>query len=159
MVAGAEGERGFDLDCDAVRGDARPIMRAMNREASRLDWGEGGEALAHPVDHRQRLEFQRRCCLRAVCCRDQLADRRLIGGTRKCSSIDERPSGSSKIEVATASVSNFAVIASLILPAIAASVASRATVVDNWCEKTVLVLYFPILREPEPTLRRWSINS
>ena len=67
VVAGAEGERGFDFYCDAVRAHACPIMCAVNREASRLDWGEGGEALAHPVVHRQRLEFQRRCRLRAGC--------------------------------------------------------------------------------------------
>jgi hypothetical protein len=108
MVASAEGERGFNFYCDTVRAHACPVMCAVNREATRLDRGEGGQALAHP----SRIAAS-------------------SGGSRKCSSIDARPPGSSKMEVATAAVSSFAAIASLILPAIAASVASRATVVGN----------------------------
>ena len=43
MMAGAEGERGLDLDADAMRGNLVAVMRAVNDEAAGID---GFEAFA-----------------------------------------------------------------------------------------------------------------
>ena len=48
-MAGAERERRFDLDTDAVDRNASAVVRAMDDEAARGDGRESGEALAHPV--------------------------------------------------------------------------------------------------------------
>ncbi len=45
-MAGAEGERGLDLDADAVRRDAGAVVRAVHDEAAGRDRLEPGEALA-----------------------------------------------------------------------------------------------------------------
>ena len=47
-MAGAEGERGLDLDADAVDRNAVAIVRAMHDEAPGGDRLEPGEAFAAP---------------------------------------------------------------------------------------------------------------
>ena len=48
-MAGAEGERRFDLDADAAGRDAGAIVRAMHDEASGPHGRQAGKAFAHPV--------------------------------------------------------------------------------------------------------------
>lgn len=60
MMAGAEGERSFDLDVDAVLGNVRAIMPAMHDKAAGFDRRQSGEALAHPIGRFDRSELQRR---------------------------------------------------------------------------------------------------
>ena len=74
-MAGAEGERGLDLDADALRGNPVAVMRAVNDEAAGLDRLEAFQARLHPVLRLHRLE--------AHACR-----RRLVGGQR-----DQLPDG------------------------------------------------------------------
>jgi hypothetical protein len=57
VVAGAEGERGFDLDADPVRRDRGAVMRAVHREAAGRDRPELTQARRNPVPRRDRLEY------------------------------------------------------------------------------------------------------
>ncbi len=59
-MAGAERERRFDLDADAVDRNASAVVRAMDDEAARGDGRESGEALAHPVGFLNAREAQPR---------------------------------------------------------------------------------------------------
>ena len=49
MVTGAEGERRFDLDADAVERNAAAVMGAVHDETAGLDRPQTGETLAHPI--------------------------------------------------------------------------------------------------------------
>ncbi len=64
-MAGAEGERGFDLDPDAILRNARAVVGAMHDEAAGLDWRQSGKALVHPIGRLDRAELQRGCGLGA----------------------------------------------------------------------------------------------
>jgi hypothetical protein len=77
-MAGAEGERSFDLDADAARRDARARMRPMHDETAGVDRREAFKALAHPIGGRERLEHQRIRRGRAGRRRDQRPHRRLV---------------------------------------------------------------------------------
>jgi hypothetical protein len=57
-MAGAEGKCRFDLDADAVLGNARAIMRAMHDKAAGFDRLQPGKALAHPIGRFHRAELQ-----------------------------------------------------------------------------------------------------
>ena len=59
-MAGAEGERGLDLDADPVSGDAMTVVRAVHQEAAGLDRLQAFEARLHPVFCLDRLEAQAR---------------------------------------------------------------------------------------------------
>src|SRR5262249_58061500 len=49
VVAGAERERGLDLDADTVGPHARAVMRPVHDKTAGFDRREAFEALAHPV--------------------------------------------------------------------------------------------------------------
>jgi len=78
VVAGAEGERGFDLDADGVHRHAPAVMRAMHDEAAGAHRLQAREALRHPIGGGDLLEAERlrRCFARRP--RDQCAHRGLI---------------------------------------------------------------------------------
>jgi hypothetical protein len=78
VMAGAEGERGLDLDADPMRRNAVPIMRAMDDEAAGLDGFEALEALRHPVGCGNAGEGDGLRRLRACYPADQIADRGLV---------------------------------------------------------------------------------
>src|SRR4051812_5214931 len=78
VVAGAEGERGFDLDTDAVGLQARTVVPPMHQEAARLNRCEAFETSSHPVSGLDPLKYQRVRQLRADFKRDQRADRGLV---------------------------------------------------------------------------------
>ena len=59
VMAGAEGERGLDLDADPVGRHAPAIMRAVHDEAAGGDRLEPGDAFAHPILRRDAREAQR----------------------------------------------------------------------------------------------------
>ena len=59
VMAGAEGQRRFDLDADAVVRDAGAVMGAVHDEAAGGDGRQSGEAFAHPIFGRDALEAQR----------------------------------------------------------------------------------------------------
>ena len=59
VMAGAEGQRRFDLDADAVERDAGAVMGAVHDEAAGGDGSQSGEAFAHPILGRDTLEAQR----------------------------------------------------------------------------------------------------
>ena len=67
VVAGAEGERGFDLDADAIEGNARAVVRAVHDEAAGLDRLQSGETFAHPIGRFDRSELQRSRSFGAGC--------------------------------------------------------------------------------------------
>ena len=48
-MAGAEGERRFDFDADAVDRNAGAVVRAVDDEAAGGDRPQSGQAFAHPV--------------------------------------------------------------------------------------------------------------
>ena len=48
-MAGAEGERGFDLDPDAVRRDAGAVVRPVDDEAAGRDRLQPDEAFGDPI--------------------------------------------------------------------------------------------------------------
>src|SRR5262245_38585735 len=77
-MAGAEGERGLDLDTDAVYSDARARVRPVYDETPGVDRRETFQALAHPVGGRERLEYERVRGRRAGRRRDQRPHRRFI---------------------------------------------------------------------------------
>jgi len=58
-MAGAEGERGFDLDADAIERYTGAVMGAVHDEAAGGDGSQSGEAFAHPIRRRDALEAQR----------------------------------------------------------------------------------------------------
>src|ERR1700728_255011 len=59
VMAGAESQRRFDLDADAIEWDAGAIMGAVHDEASGGDGSQSGEAFTHPILRRDTLETQR----------------------------------------------------------------------------------------------------
>ena len=79
VMAGAEGERGLDLDAQRVDRHRGAVMRAVHDEAAGAHRLEAGEALRHPVGLRQRLEGQRRRRVLARRHPHQRAHRRLVG--------------------------------------------------------------------------------
>jgi hypothetical protein len=83
MVAGAEGERGFDLDADVVGAQSCAIMRAMNQKSPDAHRLEIGEALRNPIRRCHRLDGQqpRRSLARRD--RDQTAQACLLGRLAK----------------------------------------------------------------------------
>ena len=56
MVAGAERQRGLDLDADVVGLDAAAVVRAMHDKAAGAHRRQAGEALLDPVGCRYRRE-------------------------------------------------------------------------------------------------------
>ncbi len=58
-MAGAESQRRFDLDADAIERDAGAVMGAVHDEAAGGDGSQSGEAFAHPILRRHALEAQR----------------------------------------------------------------------------------------------------
>ncbi len=58
-MAGAESQRRFDLDADAIERDAGAVVGAVNDEAAGGDGRQSGEAFAHPIFGRDALEAQR----------------------------------------------------------------------------------------------------
>ena len=83
VVAGAEGERGLDLDADVVGAQSCAVMRAMNEKAPDAHRLEIGEALRNPIRRRHRLDGQqpRRSLARRD--RDQTAQACLLGRLAK----------------------------------------------------------------------------
>ena len=82
-MAGAERQRRFDLDADAVERDAGAVVGAVHDEAAGGDRREPGEAFAHPIFGGHALEAQR--LRRFGFCRrgGQPADHGLVGrGTK-----------------------------------------------------------------------------
>ena len=59
VMAGAESQRGFDLDADAIVRDAGAVMGAVHDEAAGADGSQSGKAFAHPILRRHALEAQR----------------------------------------------------------------------------------------------------
>ncbi len=59
VMAGAEGQRGLDLDADVVGLDARAVMRAMHDEAAGAHRLQTGQAFLDPVGGRDRLDGER----------------------------------------------------------------------------------------------------
>jgi hypothetical protein len=59
VVAGAEGERGFDLDADAIWRYARAVVGAVDEETPGGDRCKPVEAGLDPIPRRDRLEHQR----------------------------------------------------------------------------------------------------
>ncbi len=60
-MAGAEGERGFDLDADTVRRDAGAVVRAVHGKAAGRDRLEPGKAFRDPIRRGDGLKAQRAC--------------------------------------------------------------------------------------------------
>ena len=60
VMAGAEGERGLDLDADPVARHPRAVMRAMDDKTPGIDRGELGETGRHPVARGHALEHKAR---------------------------------------------------------------------------------------------------
>ena len=60
-MAGAEGERGFDLDADAVDRNAGAVVRAVHDKAAGRDRLQPGKAFATQSAAAMRLEAQRAC--------------------------------------------------------------------------------------------------
>ena len=58
-MAGAESQRRFDLDADAIERDAGAVVGAVHDEAAGGDGSQSGEAFAHPIRRRDALEAQR----------------------------------------------------------------------------------------------------
>ena len=58
-MAGAEGQRRFDLDPDPVDRDAGAVVGAVHDKTARRDRRQAGEARAHPVLRRDAREGQR----------------------------------------------------------------------------------------------------
>ena len=58
VMAGAEGQRRFDLDPDPVDRDAGAVVGAVHDKTARRDRRQAGEALAHPVLRRDAREVQ-----------------------------------------------------------------------------------------------------
>ena len=79
VMAGAEGERGLDLDADAVGRDRRPVVRAMHREAAGDDRPEIAQARGNPIRRRDGFERERRACLGSGRFGDTGSHRRLVG--------------------------------------------------------------------------------
>ena len=75
MMAGAERQRGLDLDPDPVRPDHRAVMRTMHREAAGHDRLQACEARRNPIPLLHGIECHRG--IRDV--RDQPSDPRFIG--------------------------------------------------------------------------------
>ncbi len=59
VVAGAEGQRGLDLDADVVGLDARAVMRAVHDEAAGPHRLQTAKAFLDPVGGRDRLDGER----------------------------------------------------------------------------------------------------
>ena len=59
VMAGAESQRRFDLDADAIERDAGAVVGAVHDEAAGGDGSQSGEAFAHPILRRDALEAQR----------------------------------------------------------------------------------------------------
>ena len=85
VMAGAEGERGLDLDADPVRRHTPAIMRAVHDEAAGGDRLEPGDAFAHPILRRHAREAQRMRRLAPGRRRDQRAHRVFVG---RCAEVD-----------------------------------------------------------------------
>lgn len=83
VMAGAEGQRGFDLDANAVRRHSIAIVRAVNEKATGRDRFQSGKTFAHPVFRRDRLETKRLAGVRACGDSRELAQRRFIGSVAK----------------------------------------------------------------------------
>ncbi len=83
VVAGAEGERGLDLDADVVGAQFCAVMRAVNKKAADAHRLEIGEALRNPIRRRDRLDAQPP--RRVLSCRErnQAAQACLIGRLSK----------------------------------------------------------------------------
>ena len=58
VMAGAEGERRFDLDADLVRRDAGAVVLTMNHETSRWNGNQIVQAHPHPVLGFDHIESQ-----------------------------------------------------------------------------------------------------
>ena len=78
VMAGAEGERGFDLDGEVVRFDAGAIMRAVNEEAAGANRRKAGQGVGDPIALRRAAEHDPFDGLSAGCRRDEVAKRVLV---------------------------------------------------------------------------------
>ena len=79
VMAGAEGERGLDLDADAIARHGDAIVRAVNDEAAGRDRLQPGEAFADPILGGDGLEVQRLARFRAAGHGGQFAHRGFVG--------------------------------------------------------------------------------
>ena len=64
-MAGAEGERGFDLDTDAIVRNAYAVVRTVHDKAAGFDRLQSRQTLAHPIGRLHRSELQRGRSFRA----------------------------------------------------------------------------------------------
>jgi hypothetical protein len=83
VMAGAEGERGLDLDADAVARNAGAVVRSMDQKAAGRDRLEPRKARRDPVARRHRLDDEFAHRLRARNGADEIAQRRLVRRLRK----------------------------------------------------------------------------
>ena len=79
VMAGAEGERGFDLHTDAMRGDARAVMTAMHDKPAGFDRLQSGKTRLGPIAGRKCLESQRAGGVISSHERQETSYRRLVG--------------------------------------------------------------------------------
>ena len=103
VMAGAEGQRRFDLDADAIDGNAGAVMGAVHDEAAGGDGSQSGEAFAHPILRRDALEAQRlgRCGSRGRGCQPRTMFS--SGAARKYIATRQRPAPLSTRLTATSS--------------------------------------------------------